>query len=81
MMLVNDVSRFQVASRALKASAGLCDAICGKLDDFLDKIDEQREHVEKYIMENGKGLSTQLLYAESMLILLKTPDDIYKLKL
>ncbi|KAL7920892.1 XFP N-terminal domain-containing protein [Trichoderma austrokoningii] len=54
MMLVNGVSRFNVASRALKASARHNDGIRERLSALLDKIDEDMASVKDYITEHGK---------------------------
>ncbi|EFY90650.1 D-xylulose 5-phosphate/D-fructose 6-phosphate phosphoketolase [Metarhizium acridum CQMa 102] len=57
MMLVNDVSRFHVASRALKAAAGRCEAVSDNLDSLLSKIDKQMKDVQTFIAEKGKDPS------------------------
>ncbi|EKJ78242.1 hypothetical protein NXS19_011453 [Fusarium pseudograminearum] len=54
MMLLNWVSRFDVAKRALKGAAETNDKIKAKLDETLKKIDDRVEEVRKYIAENGK---------------------------
>ncbi|KPM36030.1 putative phosphoketolase [Neonectria ditissima] len=52
MMLVNCVSRFDVAKRALKAAAGQNKKI--KLDDALKEIDKTVEEVRAFITAHGK---------------------------
>ncbi|KAF3076588.1 hypothetical protein CFAM422_001129 [Trichoderma lentiforme] len=54
MMLVNDVSRFHVASRALNAAALHKDAIHEKLSGLLSSINEEMTRVQEYIGEYGK---------------------------
>ncbi|KAF4462572.1 hypothetical protein FALBO_10611 [Fusarium albosuccineum] len=54
MMLVNWVSRFDVAKRALKGAAETNDKLKGKLDETLQKIDERVEEVKAYIRDEGK---------------------------
>ncbi|EHK17609.1 uncharacterized protein TRIVIDRAFT_194802 [Trichoderma virens Gv29-8] len=54
MMLLNGVSRFHVASRALNALAPCNDAIQGKLSGLLSTIDEEMTRVQDYIREFGK---------------------------
>ncbi|KAL6864249.1 D-xylulose 5-phosphate/D-fructose 6-phosphate phosphoketolase [Trichoderma novae-zelandiae] len=54
MMLVNAVSRFHVASRALKAAAAQNDEIKDNLSCLLAKIDEEMTSVKGYIKEHGK---------------------------
>ncbi|KAL7935184.1 XFP N-terminal domain-containing protein [Trichoderma chlorosporum] len=54
MMLVNSVSRFHVASRALNASARHNDAIQEKLSDLLSSIDEEMRKAKDYIKSFGK---------------------------
>ncbi|UKZ88612.1 uncharacterized protein TrAFT101_004362 [Trichoderma asperellum] len=54
MMLVNGVSRFHVASRALKASAQQNDVIRDKLSTLLNKISEDMTSIKDYIAEYGK---------------------------
>lgn len=53
MMLVNCVSRFDVASRALKGAAEENDKVKGKLNEALKKIDERVKEVRDYIKANG----------------------------
>ncbi|KAK7420384.1 hypothetical protein QQX98_002807 [Neonectria punicea] len=52
MMLVNCVSRFDVAKRAIKAAAGQNQQV--KLDDVLQEIDKQVKEVRTYITTHGK---------------------------
>ncbi|KAL7791888.1 XFP N-terminal domain-containing protein [Trichoderma ceciliae] len=54
MMLVNRVSRFHVASRALKVSATHNGAIHNHLPALLSEIDGRMTVVQDYIRENGK---------------------------
>lgn len=54
MMLVNGVSRFHVASRALKASAQHNDGIRERLSALLNEINEDMARIKDYITENGK---------------------------
>ncbi|KAH8126407.1 xylulose-5-phosphate/fructose-6-phosphate phosphoketolase [Trichoderma asperellum] len=54
MMLVNGVSRFHVASRALKASAQQNDMIRDKLSTLLNKISDDMTSIKDYITEYGK---------------------------
>ncbi|KAF4967904.1 hypothetical protein FZEAL_10463 [Fusarium zealandicum] len=57
MMLVNCVSRFDVAKRALKGAAEYNDQVKAKLDETLKKIDDRVEEVRKYIHEEGADLT------------------------
>ncbi|EWG44569.1 hypothetical protein FVEG_15677 [Fusarium verticillioides 7600] len=54
MMLLNWVSRFDVAKRALKGAAETNDKIKAKLDETLKKIDDRVAEVKKYIQDEGK---------------------------
>ncbi|KAK0760948.1 hypothetical protein N5P37_005889 [Trichoderma harzianum] len=54
MMLVNNVSRFHLASRALNAAALHNDAIHEKLSGLLSSINEEMTKVQEYIGEYGK---------------------------
>ncbi|KAL7945835.1 XFP N-terminal domain-containing protein [Trichoderma barbatum] len=54
MMLVNGVSRFHMASRALNASALYNDAIQENLSALLSSIDNEMTRVQDYIREFGK---------------------------
>ncbi|RKL33323.1 putative phosphoketolase [Fusarium oxysporum] len=54
MMLLNWVSRFDVAKRALKGAAESNDKIKSKLDETLKKIDDRVAEVKKYIQDEGK---------------------------
>jgi xylulose-5-phosphate/fructose-6-phosphate phosphoketolase len=56
MMLVNHVSRFHVASRALRELTDPCHAIGDDINRLLGKIAEQMAHVQEYIKKYGKGL-------------------------
>lgn len=55
MMLVNGVSRFDVAKRALRGAARYKDGIKKKLDGILEKIDTRVEEVKTYIIDEGTG--------------------------
>lgn len=55
MMLVNRVSRFDVARWALKNAAEHNEKVKAKLDEVLKKIDARVEKVRKYICNEGKG--------------------------
>ncbi|KAM0436590.1 hypothetical protein ACHAPT_002298 [Fusarium lateritium] len=55
MMLVNWVSRFDVAKRALKGGAENNDKVKAKLDEVSRKIDARVEEVRTYIRDEGKG--------------------------
>ncbi|KAF5641901.1 xylulose-5-phosphate fructose-6-phosphate phosphoketolase [Fusarium tjaetaba] len=54
MMLLNWVSRFDVAKRALKGAAETNDKIKAKLDETLKKIDDRVAEIKKYIQDEGK---------------------------
>ncbi|KAL7819157.1 D-xylulose 5-phosphate/D-fructose 6-phosphate phosphoketolase [Trichoderma aethiopicum] len=54
MMLVNTVSRFHVASRALKAAAEQNEEIRGNLNSLLAKVDDEMKSVKDYIDVHGK---------------------------
>lgn len=56
MMLVNQVSRFDVAKRALKSAAEHNDKIKGQLDEILMKIDARVDEVKSHISAEGKGM-------------------------
>ncbi|KAJ4198937.1 hypothetical protein NW767_008524 [Fusarium falciforme] len=53
MMLVNGVSRFDVAKRALRGAAKYKDEVEKKLDGILKKIDTRVEEVKAYIRDKG----------------------------
>ncbi|KAL2690148.1 hypothetical protein Neosp_004216 [[Neocosmospora] mangrovei] len=53
MMLVNGVSRFDVAKRALRGAAKYKDEVEKKLDGILEKIDTRVEEVKTYIIDEG----------------------------
>ena len=55
MMLANEVSRFHVATRALKAAAESNGAVREKLDALLGEVEARTREVKEYIMSNGKG--------------------------
>jgi len=55
MMLVNCVSRFDVAARALRAGARNNDEVKGRLDGLLKEVDKRVEDVRNYIGKFGKG--------------------------
>ncbi|KAL0932320.1 d-xylulose 5-phosphate d-fructose 6-phosphate [Colletotrichum truncatum] len=54
MMLVNCVSRYDVAIRALKGGAKVNDKIKNSLDDKIKQVEEKVKEVRKYIEDNGK---------------------------
>lgn len=55
MMLVNHVSRFHVARRALEGASENNQKIKEKLHAALKKLDSREDEVKKYIMSEGKG--------------------------
>lgn len=55
MMLVNWVSRFDVAKRALNAAAKENDKVKRQLDEAVKKIDDKVAEVRKFLIEEGKG--------------------------
>lgn len=55
MMLVNRVSRFDLAKKALRAGAERNEAVRGKLDGLLSEVDGRVKEVRKFILEHGKG--------------------------
>jgi xylulose-5-phosphate/fructose-6-phosphate phosphoketolase len=55
MMLVNWVSRFDVAKRALRGAAEYKDEVKKQLDGILKKIDTRVEEVKAYIRDEGTG--------------------------
>ena len=57
MMLVNSVSRFHLARRALKGASEQNGKIKEELDKALKTIDSKEDEVKKYIMAEGKGKS------------------------
>lgn len=79
MMLVNGVSRFHVASRALKASAQQNDVIRDKLSTLLNKISEDMTSIKDYIAEYGKGESHATLATKKKANVFLDPDDVYEL--
>lgn len=72
MMLVNGVSRFHVASRALKASAQQNDMIRDKLSTLLNKISDDMTSIKDYITEYGKGESHATLTTKKANVLLRS---------
>ncbi|KJZ71510.1 hypothetical protein HIM_09098 [Hirsutella minnesotensis 3608] len=54
MMLVNRVSRFDVARRALRAATKHNDEVKAKLDGLLGQVDAKTKEVADYIAANGK---------------------------
>ncbi|KAF7561590.1 hypothetical protein G7046_g2553 [Stylonectria norvegica] len=54
MMLVNCVSRFDVAARALKGVSSQSQKLKGKLDEALKALEAKVGEVRDYIKENGK---------------------------
>lgn len=60
MMLLNKVSRYHLASRALQAAVKVvvaAEKLGGSLDQVLDTIEERMTKVRQYIREYGKGKS------------------------
>ena len=55
MMLLNAVSRFDVAKRALTAGAESNEEVKAKLNDYLGDIDKRVQGVRCFISDNGKG--------------------------
>jgi len=55
MLLRNQVSRFDVARRALQAAAESSEPAKGRLEEALGRIDELVEQVQQHIYANGKG--------------------------
>lgn len=55
MMLVNKVSRFEVAARALKGAAEHNEEVRAKLDDTLKELESKVKEARDYIFANGKG--------------------------
>ncbi|KAG9259041.1 XFP N-terminal domain-containing protein [Emericellopsis atlantica] len=55
MMMLNKVSRYDLAARALRAAAGRDDKVKSKLDELVRKIDEEVAEIREYITANGKG--------------------------
>lgn len=55
MMLVNGVSRFDVARWALEKGAERNTEVKSGLDGWVDEIDKRVEGVRRFIVENGKG--------------------------
>jgi xylulose-5-phosphate/fructose-6-phosphate phosphoketolase len=79
MMLVNWVSRFDVAKRALKGAAESNDKVKAKLDEMLKKVDERVSEVKKFIQDEGKG---KLICHESSISsanMLLDPEDLYEM--
>lgn len=62
MMIVNGVSRFDVASRALKSAAERSRALEDAIDSALDKLDEQVARVKDHILKTGTGKVPQSLH-------------------
>lgn len=58
MMLLNGVSRFHVAIRALELAAPLSEAVCGRVDDLSQSIMAEMKLVQEYISKHGKGMIT-----------------------
>lgn len=63
MMLVNRVSRFNLARKALRAGAGRNGEVKGKLEGLLREVKGRVEDVKKFSFEHGKSefLSSQVL--------------------
>lgn len=56
MMLVNNVSRFHVASRALRAGAKHNEQVKHGLKGYLEEVDKKADTVRQFIVEHGKGM-------------------------
>ncbi|KAK4245787.1 Xylulose 5-phosphate/Fructose 6-phosphate phosphoketolase [Corynascus novoguineensis] len=54
MMLVNRVSRFDLARKVLRAGAGRNGEVKGKLEGLLREVKGRVEDVKKFIFEHGK---------------------------
>jgi len=54
MMMLNKVSRYDLAARALRAAAGRDDKVKSRLDDLVRKIDDEVAEIREYITANGK---------------------------
>jgi xylulose-5-phosphate/fructose-6-phosphate phosphoketolase len=55
MMLVNRVSRFDVAQKALRAGAEVNEEVKGVLEKCLGEVKKRVEEVRRFIVEHGKG--------------------------
>lgn len=58
MMLVNKVSRFDVAERALRCVSKHNNSVESQLDKYLAKLDNQKDDIVTYIHQQGKGTLT-----------------------
>jgi xylulose-5-phosphate/fructose-6-phosphate phosphoketolase len=77
MMLVNWVSRFDVAKRALKGAAESNEKVKAKLDEMLKKIDDRVSEVKKFIQDESKGkfiCHESDIFSTNMLL---DPEDLY----
>jgi len=74
MMLVNRVSRFDLAERALKAGAQRNEEVKGMLEEGLRELKERVKGVREFIAGNGKGkfffFSSLVLWSCCMLLTL-----------
>jgi xylulose-5-phosphate/fructose-6-phosphate phosphoketolase len=55
MMLVNGVSRFDLAEKALRAGAERNEAVRGCLEGCLGEVRRRVDEVRRFIAEHGKG--------------------------
>lgn len=58
MMLVNQVSRFDLAEKALRAGAERNEAVRGEVERCVGEVKRRVEGVRKFIVEHGKGRSS-----------------------
>lgn len=85
MMLVNKVSRFDVASRALRAGAEHNEEVKKNLERYVGEIEKKVDMVRQFIVENGKGAYSRPNLAISTgdvtnhhITFATDPDDIYE---
>lgn len=57
-MLLNSVSRFDVAIRALKAGTKIAHPKIASLDDKIEEVEKMRKEANDYIRDHGKGVSS-----------------------
>src|SRR5262249_37205344 len=65
MMIVNGVSRFDLAKRALRAASEQKTSLQAKVDDLLAAVNSELAKVKDYISSEGKGELDQLLRISS----------------
>jgi len=73
MMLVNGVSRFDVAKWALKAGSEQNEELRGKLEQLVKEVDERVEGARKFIAEHGKDPDD--MYEMAKFDLREGPDE------